>query len=76
MNDGPPGSDLTPGYFNQFEAWSVGPREDVTRYVGETGLPPGPGDVITIERIEKSAYSLYWDGAGFRSHHHYTLVEP
>tara|TARA_R110002126_G_scaffold70458_5_gene177305 strand:- start:2816 stop:3805 length:990 start_codon:yes stop_codon:yes gene_type:complete len=72
----PPGSDLAPGYFNQVEAWSVGPRADLPQYFGDTGLPAGPGDVITIERIEKSAYSLYWDGAGFRSHHHYTMVEP
>ncbi len=76
MDDGPPGSDLSPGYFNQIEAWRVGPRETLTRYDGDTGLPAGPGDVITIERIEKSAYSLYWAGAGFRSHHHYTMVEP
>ena len=72
----PPGSDLTPGYFNQVEAWGVGPRAELTQYTGETGLSDGPGDVLTIERIEKSAYSLYWDGAGFRSHHHYTMVEP
>ncbi|WP_297732464.1 hypothetical protein [uncultured Maricaulis sp.] len=76
MDDGPPGSDLSPGYFNQIEAWAVGPRDALPRYVGDPGLPAGPGDVITIERIEKSAYSLYWAGAGFRSHHHYTLVEP
>ena len=72
----PPGSDLTPAYFNQVEAWSVGPRAELPQYFGDTGLPAGPGDVITIERIEKSAYSLYWDGTGFRSHHHYTMVEP
>mgnify|MGYP003664965046 CR=1 FL=1 len=72
----PPGSDLAPGYFNQVEAWSVGSRAALTQYTGDTGLPPGPGDVITIERIEKSAYSLYWDGTDFRSHHHYTMVEP
>jgi len=72
----PPGSDLTPAYFEQVEAWAASPRADVPDYYGDPGLPEGPGDVIIIERIEKSAYSIFWDGTGFRSHHHYTLIEP
>lgn len=76
IDDAPPGSDLAPDYFNQVEAWRIGPRDTVAHYVGDAGLPEGPGDALTLERIEKSAYSLYWTGAAFRSHHHYTLVEP
>lgn len=76
IDDAPPGSDLVPGYFNQVEAWSLGPRDALPPYVGDPGLPSGAGDALTFERIEKSAYSLYWDGTAFRSHHHYTLVEP
>lgn len=75
-DDVPSGSDLTPQYFNQVEAWRAGPRETLPQYVGDAALPAGPGDALTIERIEKSAYSIYWDGEAFRSHHHYTMIEP
>jgi len=76
IDDVPSGSNLTPAYFNQVETWSVGSREDLLQYVGDMGLPAGPGDVLTIERIEKSAYSIYWEGDAFRSHLHYTMIEP
>lgn len=76
IDEVPPGSDLVPGYFNQVEAWNAGPRDDLLQYGDDTGLPARPGDIIIIERIEKSAYSIYWDGDEFRSHLHYTYIEP
>ncbi len=71
-----PGSDLAPAYLEQVEAWSIGPITDVPTYEGEEAVPPTRGDVLTIERIEKSAYSLFWTDEGFRSHRHFVFVEP
>ncbi len=57
---------LPPGYFEQLEAWSIRPRHELTEYEGSTPLPMFNRDVIVLERIEKSSYTVYWDDGKFR----------
>jgi hypothetical protein len=66
---------LEPGYFEQLEAWTVQPVGAVPRYDGAPPLPALDHDVITLERIEKSSYTLYWDGTRFRARRDYRYVE-
>ncbi|PKQ06299.1 MAG: hypothetical protein CVT72_07035 [Alphaproteobacteria bacterium HGW-Alphaproteobacteria-11] len=62
---------LPAGYFDLVEAWRVGPMSAVPLYAGEISRPSHAGDVLTLERIEKSAYSLYWHGGAAHAHRHY-----
>jgi len=71
------GSDMPSFYFDQLEAWHVSKMDAVQQgWEGEAPRPQVKGDVIVLERIEKSMYSLYWDGDAFKSHKHYVYVEP
>lgn len=76
--DGPvPGSPMEGGYFGMVEAWRISTIEDVPGgWVGEPQRPRAAGHVLVLERIEKSLYSIYWNGQAFRSHQHYRYVEP
>lgn len=76
--DGPvPGSPMGDGLFGSVEAWRVSNIDDVMPgWEGEAPRPDTAGDVLVLERIEKELYSIYWDGADFRSHQHYRFVEP
>lgn len=76
--DGPvPGSPMDDQYAAMTEAWRVSTMDEVmTGWDGEAPRPHAVGDVLVLERIEKALYSLYWDGARFRSHQHYRYVEP
>lgn len=76
--DGPvPGSPMEENYFDMVEAWRVSTMDDVPGgWDGEAPRPQTAGDVLVLERVEKALYSIYWDGAAFRSHRHYRYVEP
>lgn len=67
--------DLKPEYFDQIEEWSLffKNRPEINNLEIST---QAKGDVIVIERIEKSRYFIYWDGKGFKSHLDYVFVEP
>ena len=72
-----PGSPMEPNYFDMVEAWAVSSMDNVPGgWEGEGPRPETRGDVLVLERIEKALYSVYWDGAAFRSHQHYRYVEP
>ena len=62
---------LPAGYFDVVEAWRVGPMSAIPLYAGEMSRPTLAGDVLTLERIEKSAYSLYWHDGAAHAHRHY-----
>ncbi|MBX3493374.1 MAG: hypothetical protein KF899_10450, partial [Parvibaculum sp.] len=62
---------LPAGYFDMVEAWRAGPMSAIPLYAGELPRPPLAGDVLTLERVEKSAYSLYWHDGAVRAHRHY-----
>lgn len=67
--------DLKPGYFDQIEDWYVvyKNRPEINNLeISEQAK----GDVIVIERIEKSRYFIFWDGNEFKSHLDYVFVEP
>lgn len=63
-------------YIQQVEAWQITKTDDVPVYDSESSRPKTNRDILLLERIEKSAYSVYWDGAKFISHEHYVFVEP
>jgi len=62
------GAKLTTRYFEQMEAWSILPSNDVPKI--------SPGQILAVERIEKSRYFVFWNGQGFDSHEDYVYVEP
>ncbi len=67
--------ELAPAYFETIEGWAIKPRSAVPAYEGSPPLPDIKHDVLTIERIEKSSYTIYWDGKTFRSRLDYRFVE-
>lgn len=72
-----PGSPMAGWFFGSVEAWRVATIDAVmTGWEGEAPRPDVAGDVLVLERFEKELYSIYWDGAAFRSHQHYRYVEP
>lgn len=54
---------LEPGYFERAETWRVQPGSDPT----DTPHRRYARDVITIERVEKSSYTIYWHDDRFRA---------
>lgn len=79
---GPGGIDLDLGdsgkiadYIQKVEAWRAGPIDDLPAYDGADARPDVPGDVLTLERLEKSAYSLYRADGAWRAYRHYRFVE-
>jgi len=80
---GPGGVDIDLGqsgriadYMQKVEAWRAGPLEDLPIYDGADAPPDVAGDVLALERIEKSAYSLYRTDGAWRAYRHYRYVEP
>lgn len=70
-----PLDELAPAYLAQVEAWTVKPRRQVIEYAGNARpLPPLEHDIITIERIEKSSYTLYWNDGAFHARLDYRVV--
>lgn len=70
-----PVDELAPAYLAQVEAWTVKPRREVIEYAGNARpLPLLDHDVITIERIEKSSYTLYWHEGAFHARLDYRVV--
>ncbi len=67
--------ELNPNYFDSVEDWSV-IYKNRPEIKSLKISPLSKGDVIVIERIEKSRYFIYWDGKGFKSHLDYVYVEP
>lgn len=71
--DGPI-DDLVPEYFAQIERWTTKPRRQVIDDQNAPPLADFDRDVITVERIEKSSYTIYWDNGAFRARRDYRLV--
>ncbi|MEO8603079.1 MAG: hypothetical protein ABI629_10940 [bacterium] len=69
-----PIDDLAPGYFAQVEAWTAKPRSQVIDYQDSPPLADFDRDVISVERVEKSSYTIYWDNGAFRARRDYRLV--
>ncbi|MGH1423966.1 MAG: hypothetical protein ACRBBU_04515 [Pseudooceanicola sp.] len=66
---------LPDGLLSQAEAWRVLPRDHgPLGYVDEPPWPIADGDVIAIERIEKSLHLLYLSNGAWRSQQVYRLV--
>lgn len=63
-------------YIQKAEAWRAGPMAGVPVHDGEAERPDVQGDVLTLERVEKSAYSLYRTDGVWRAWRHYRFVEP
>lgn len=71
------GDALTPGYFDQLEAWRVvGKDHGPFGYEGEPAWPESDGDILVLERIEKEMILLYWRGESLYSQQVYRYVEP
>jgi len=70
------GPDEFGAYLQQAEAWQV-TALDAGPEAERPGIVPGVhGDVLSIERIEKQAWTVFWDGTQFRAFERYHYVEP
>ncbi|MGB3626672.1 MAG: hypothetical protein WA989_12635 [Henriciella sp.] len=71
------GDGLPPGAIDQIEDWHwISPGEAMPRSIGDADLPEADGDILLLERIEKSAVAVYWKDGALRSKLLYHLVEP
>lgn len=69
------GDPLPPGLAPQLEAWRRLPRDHgPLGYVGEPPWPAAEGDLIALERVEKSLHLLYRAGGTWRVQQVYRLV--
>jgi len=67
---------LTSKPAEQAEAWQV-TALDAGPEAERPGIVPGVhGDVISVERIEEQAWTVFWDGTQFRAFERYHHVEP
>ena len=65
--DGTVGTELQAGYFDQMESWALWPADRLPQQLsGKTR-----GDVLMVERVEKSRYFIYRDDDGYQSHRAY-----
>jgi len=71
-----PLDELEPEYFDRVERWVVQPRSKIIAYQGAPPLRRFDHDVITVERLEKSSYTIYWEEDRFRARRDYRMVEP
>ncbi|WP_417470214.1 hypothetical protein [Maricaulis sp.] len=70
------GPDEFGAYLQQAEAWQI-TALDTGSEAERPGIMPGVhGDVISVERIEKQAWTVFWDGTQFRAFERYHHVEP
>ena len=61
-----PVGDVAPGYFDQIETWRLGRTGDAPQD-GASGQRTYERDELIIERVEKSAYAIYWTDDGYKS---------
>lgn len=65
---------LDPSYLALSETWAIQPRRTLVEYDGAPPLPDFEWDVITVERIEKSSFTIYWQDGAFRARRDYRVV--
>ncbi|PKP78805.1 MAG: hypothetical protein CVT81_02070 [Alphaproteobacteria bacterium HGW-Alphaproteobacteria-3] len=58
-------------YLRQVEAWRLEPFSETPIYAGKEAHPDADGDVLLLERVEKSAYALFWRNNGLQAHRLY-----
>tara|TARA_R110000868_G_scaffold102358_1_gene281871 strand:+ start:10340 stop:11317 length:978 start_codon:yes stop_codon:yes gene_type:complete len=63
-------------YIQQAEAWQIERLEALHPAELSSAPVAAHGDLLSIERIEKQAYAVYWDGTQFRWFERYHHVEP
>lgn len=69
--------DMRPGYVNQVEAWQwFTPGTTTPRHMLGHDLPQADGDILVLERIEKEAVLIFWQGGTLKSKRVYGHVEP
>jgi len=69
------GEPLPPGLLPRIEAWRTLPADHgALGYVGEPPWPDADGDIIVLERIEKSLHLLYRAAGGWRVQEVFRLV--
>ena len=61
-----PVGDIAPGYFDQIETWRL-ERTDNAIQESASEQRSYERDELIIERVEKSAYAIYWTDDGYRS---------
>lgn len=62
---------------DQLEAWRIAPRDHGPfGYESEPDWPEPDGDVLVLERIEKSMILVYWRDGALQSQLVYRFVEP
>lgn len=65
---------LEPSYLAISETWAVKPRSQLIAYEDAPPLPDLTHDVITVERFEKSSYTIYWQDGAFQARRDYRVV--
>ncbi|MBX3496729.1 MAG: hypothetical protein KF769_10840 [Parvibaculum sp.] len=58
-------------YLRQVEGWRIEPFSRIPLYVDEEMRPEADGDVLVLERFEKSAYAVFWQNGILKAHRLY-----